>query len=282
MECEPGCQADSDCLSVDYDDLICSAAHLNALAAVGFGSTADCDFLPSDLFTCFRKSMLSEIIEVQSGPFPMPVLKTTPTVEPTTLEPSASPTTKVPTLTPTTTLALTGAPTRPPYHIVDLLVNGHFDDKEIPGKPYMFNDTKINGWTAVHGGMIELWGSGAYGIQSHTNTGTYTYIELDVQNDATLDGVYQDVATTKGSIYLLTFYMRARHEAHRLTDSEALNVEWNGESLGRFVSTEPNAWTEHQLTVIGTGGLDRLAFVEVSSSGEGPLLDDVSLYESLY
>ena len=160
---------------------------------------------------------------------------------------------------------------------MDLLVNGHFDEKVLPGAPYMFNDTEINGWTAVNGGQIELWGSGACGIHTHTYSGNY--IELDVYNDATLDGVYQDVATTKGSIYLLTFYMHARHDSVRLTDNEALTVEWNGESLGRFVSSRPNAWTKYQLTVIGTGGLDRLAFLEVSSSGQGPLLDDVSLYE---
>ena len=163
----------------------------------------------------------------------------------------------------------------------EMLVNGNFDEYIVQGRGYnVVKDTLLNGWHSLNGNPVELWRDGHRRVKSRHGGGTM--LELDVRRNAEghpLDGIYQEVVTKSDKQYLLTFFLHARNENLRTTDGEAAVVAWNGEKLGRYISTEPYGWTRHQVVVQGTGGSDKLSFEEMISDGSGPVLDDISLVE---
>ena len=107
------------------------------------------------------------------------------------------------------------------------------------------------------------------------------YVELDGRSgNNQVDGFFQDVQTELGKEYTLSFWMRARIRNNADTISETLKVTWNGVELkdGGY-QAEPGAWRFFETTVIGTGQLDRLSFLEYAAGndGLGIYLDNISL-----
>lgn len=162
--------------------------------------------------------------------------------------------------------------TTPPAQGENLLVNGSFEATTLAP----FADGRwgayrsVSGWTAITGGMIELWNN-LDGVKA-SDGGNFG--ELDYAGAQ--DGFYQDVKTVVGQVYNLSFDARSRPGFTASTCS--IQVLWNGS----VVATVPPgaAWETYDFKVVGTGGQDRLTFREVGSQrsdGLGALYDNIEL-----
>ncbi len=141
----------------------------------------------------------------------------------------------------------------PPANSTNLLVNGSFETASLvamnTGRWGAFSS--INGWTAVNGSKIELWNN-LEEVQA-TNGGNFG--ELDYAGAR--DGFYQDVKTVAGQRYDLSFDARSRPGSTSSTTTVEVDV-WNGAVVG---TVPPGyAWKNHDFSVVGTAGQDRLTF----------------------
>jgi len=151
----------------------------------------------------------------------------------------------------------------------NLLVNGSFEATALGvGKAAGFQS--IAGWTALTGGTIELWNA----VNGVTATQGVNFAELDYLGG--YDGFYQDVGTTAGQAYTLSFDLRSRPSY--AISTQGVEVVWNGQVVA---TTYPGtAWSTFSVNVNGTGGQDRLTIREVqgqSGDGIGALLDNFRL-----
>ena len=128
----------------------------------------------------------------------------------------------------------------------------------------------VAGWTALAGGTIELWNA----LNGVTATQGVNFAELDYLGG--YDGFYQDVGTTAGQAYTLSFDLRSR--PGYAISTQGVEVVWNGQVVA---TTYPGtAWSTFSVNVNGTGGQDRLTIREVqgqSGDGIGALLDNFRL-----
>jgi hypothetical protein len=165
-----------------------------------------------------------------------------------------------------------GAQTPPPTGD-ELLVNGELE----AGRTSGWGTASLNGWSSTN--PIEVWASGHAGIATQDGG---NLVEIDFNGAGAIDQLWQDVATTAGATYELTFLMRARGGAINSAD-ESICVSWRGAAVqpSCFTASAVGVWSQHSVTVTGSGGLDRLMFSESSepgaSDGTGPLLDRISL-----
>lgn len=158
----------------------------------------------------------------------------------------------------------------------ELLVNGSFEALSVRDGGWVHvDDSEVAGWKSLNGERLEFWDSGHSGV---TASDGETLAELDYNRAGEIDGIYQDVETIAGEVYTLTFDMRARR-SDAASGSETLYVEWNGQLLQAdgFNADSNASWTSVSVTVVGTGGTDRIVFREGASDGFGPLIDNVSL-----
>ena len=151
----------------------------------------------------------------------------------------------------------------------NLLVNGSLEASSVPTGSYATFQA-VSGWTALTGGRIELWNA-HNGVTASNGT---DFAELD--HASARDGFYQDVRTSAGQAYDLEFDLRTRPSV--ATATQGVEVVWNG----RVIETiRPGvAWDSAEISVTGTGGLDRLTIREVASQsgdGLGALLDNFQL-----
>ena len=194
---------------------------------------------------------------------------------PVTNAPVTQAPTDVPTLAPVVVAQPTDVPTMAPVlPAANLLTNGSFEDWSSPVAAGRVGLRAAVGWTSFNGNLIEVRGSGSQGVPAVTGV---NFIELDLLGTGSLDGIFQDVPTTAGQPYELSFYMRSR--TTRITNvSEQVVVEWAGAVVGTYRAPVARQWYQHRVIVTGTGGLNRLLIREVNNSdGAGPFLDDVSL-----
>ena len=102
----------------------------------------------------------------------------------------------------------------------NLLVNGSFEATALGvGKAAGFQS--IAGWTALTGGTIELWNA----VIGVTATQGVNFAELDYLGG--YDGFYQDVGTTAGQAYTLSFDLRSR--PGYAISTQGVEVVWNGQ-----------------------------------------------------
>ena len=148
-----------------------------------------------------------------------------------------------------------------------LIVNGSFESVSIPNGRFNIVSS-VEGWTANNN--AEFWENGFKGVTSQDGD---VYTELDVGRN-NVDGLTQEINTTIGQRYSLSFYLRNRPNTNNSTNQ--VIVSWNGEGLGTF--TPSNDWEQVTLEVVGTG-FDRLFFGETNeaNNGLGSHLDNVSL-----
>ncbi len=176
---------------------------------------------------------------------------------------SVTPPTPVPPTAPIT-------PTAP----ANLLVNGSFEANELATGTFAHLGSML-GWTALPGGRMELWNAHR-GVQAKHGV---DFVELDGQSAT--DGFYQDVRTSAGQSYTLSFDLAARPDTALST--QGVEVLWNGQVVSTvqpIAAGMHGVWTTPTVTVTGTGNLDRLTFREVGSQGgdgRGALLDNVQL-----
>src|SRR5215208_2532625 len=101
----------------------------------------------------------------------------------------------------------------------NLLVNGSFEATAVKvGQAAGLQS--VAGWTALAGGTIELWN--AIGV---TATQGVNIAELDYLGG--YDGFYQDVGTTAGQAYTLSFDLRSR--PGYAISTQGVEVVWNGQ-----------------------------------------------------
>jgi hypothetical protein len=160
--------------------------------------------------------------------------------------------------------------TSPPSTGANLLVNGSFEASPVAAGRWE-GFSSIPGWTALTGGTIELWNN----LNNVEATDGSNFGEIDYMTGR--DGFYQNVKTTAGQSYDLSFDARSRPDWAGLNPS--IEILWND----RVVASVPSesVWQTHHFSVTGTGGQDRLTFREAAGSGptdgHGALYDNVSL-----
>ena len=102
------------------------------------------------------------------------------------------------------------------------------------------------------------------------------FMELDNNGSGKLDGIYQEVETEAGKDYAISFAIRPRGNSKSEADEEVV-VEFAGNKVGSFRSSDDGEWTTVSAVVKGTGKKDKIVFRETSlpegNDGSGPFLD---------
>lgn len=182
--------------------------------------------------------------------------------------------------------APTKAPTRAPVALLppssacvatgqtNMLANGSFEETPIaPNTWAHFAPEQIPGWRSLNSERVELWGNLFQGVAAPHGK---NILEIDYHHSEKIDHLYQDVKTTKGQLYMVSFFIRARRTDFASAD-ETVVVSFNGKDSS-YTAEKAGVWTKITFIVEGTGGLDRFSIRESSAAGAnnslGPLLDD--------
>jgi len=150
----------------------------------------------------------------------------------------------------------------------NMIINGSFENAAVSSNS-LANFTSIEGWSASSGL-----------VQVHDNFGGHTAADgsqyLDIDAESGVDAVYQDVPTSAGESYQLSF-----EAADRIGhNTNAFEVYWNGTKVAD-IDPSSTDWSTYTFSVVGTGGADRLEFREVASGNDafGALIDNVKLQQ---
>ncbi|MFO1065109.1 MAG: DUF642 domain-containing protein [Pirellulales bacterium] len=152
----------------------------------------------------------------------------------------------------------------------NILVNGGFEDNQANGA--WSNHKNVAGWKNTNSGEgLELWGHTFMGMWATEGS---NFMELDSNNK--MDSIYQDIDTSAGQEYQLSFDAAARPGVANSTNT--IEVYWNDQKVASIDPADSN-WKNFSFKVVGTGGNDRLSFREVASDNDslGGLLDNVEL-----
>lgn len=144
--------------------------------------------------------------------------------------------------------------------------NGSFDSRTLPdSQAQLVNRDFVDGWEAFTEGDSDL----LFAIQNTGSNDGGQHLRLDTFGDH-LDRIYQDVSTTAGEKYYLTFDLRG---------SEQLRVRWNNQWAGTF-EADTDWQTFGLLLDASDAETTRMVFREVSSTaptGTGPQIDNVRI-----
>ncbi len=151
---------------------------------------------------------------------------------------------------------------------MNLVVNGSFENPDVPAGSYNIYDT-IQGWTTAGAGVEirdNVVGTAYEGDQ---------FAELDSNSNSS---IFQNIANTvSGQSYLLSFAFSPRIGQSSLTNG--ISAFWNGVLVDSVTANggSSNNWTMFQYLVTGTG-TDTLQFSAVGESDSlGGNLDSVSV-----
>ena len=159
---------------------------------------------------------------------------------------------------------------------VNLVVNGSFEDPALTSSWDVF--PSIPGWTLSYGPAIEIqhqysgW-SAAHGSQ---------WVELDSTGSS---GIYQNIPTTPGAVYQLSFAFSPRPGYHPNDEPyDGVRVLWGGNHVATITAdgrplSQPN-WVYYTYTLVASGTLTRLEFQDAGlyNNTYGAYIDDVRLY----
>ncbi|WP_186826915.1 DUF11 domain-containing protein, partial [Seonamhaeicola algicola] len=159
------------------------------------------------------------------------------------------------------------------------LINDSFEDYNVsdavvtygiaPNRSFQFDQANVNGWsTTAADGRIEIWESGHNGGDP-APTPSFdggSHAEINATSDAQL---YQDVATTPGSIITWSIWHRGR----RGTDEANVLIGPAGGTLvvQQLMSSDNTAWVNYTGTYTVPAGqtTTRFGFESVSTAGGG-------------
>lgn len=149
----------------------------------------------------------------------------------------------------------------------NLVVNGSFEDP----------DVAVNTWQVF--GSIDGWTTTGAGIEIRDNVAGTAYAgdqfaELDSHSNS---NIFQDVITTSGQSYLLSFAYSPR--INQPEDTNGISVFWNGALLEDISAAggSTHNWTIFEYIVTGTG-TDILQFAATGLDDSlGGSLDAVSV-----
>jgi hypothetical protein len=147
----------------------------------------------------------------------------------------------------------------------NLLDDGGFESVSIvPGDWLYF--THIGGWYAGESSDIE--------VRNHADGNAFegnNFVELDTFFNSSM---YQDVHTTAGQAYALSFAFQDRMGVP--LESQGLEVRWNGQVIGSYNGATD--WQVVRLTVNADSDVSRLEFRALGiSDSYGTSLDAVSV-----
>ncbi|WP_435007336.1 PEP-CTERM sorting domain-containing protein [Tundrisphaera lichenicola] len=151
----------------------------------------------------------------------------------------------------------------------EFIVNGNFEAPVITNPSYSIFKT-IPGWTSTTGAGIE--------IQNHIAGAPIEgdqFVELDSDNNSNM---FQDIATTVGQSYHLSFYYSPRPGISAA--SNGIKVFWGGSEVTELtgVGQASTDWSLHNFDLTATQGVTRLEFLATGTSDSlGGYLDVVSL-----
>ena len=150
----------------------------------------------------------------------------------------------------------------------NLVTNGSFEANAMPTGSWSIYPT-LTGWTGTPN--IELRNNVAGAAFDGVN-----YVELDTYSNS---GMFQDIATTAGAHYALSFAYSPRPGTGNTND---INVLWNGSLVTPLAGTNGSGshhWTVFNFDVVGGAGTtSRLTFNAAGvSDSYGGSLDAVSL-----
>ena len=154
--------------------------------------------------------------------------------------------------------------------VVELLINGSFEANTQNANSWHIY-SNLTGWTGGTAG-IELRNNVA-GAASQGNN----YVELDTTANSWMT---QNVATSLNDTYSLSFAYSPRLGV--ATNSNGIEVLWNGNSVGTFTGSGAGAsghvWQTKTINLLGTGSTSSLMFRAIGiSDSYGGSLDKISL-----
>lgn len=156
----------------------------------------------------------------------------------------------------------------------DIVTNGSFEDPDIDSESIIIS-AAISGWSLAFGCGIE--------VQDHVagtpDTGDQ-HVELDSNCSS---GMYQDLPTTSGQLYDLSFAYSPRPGV----SNNHILVKWDGAVIADLnangVGLADTAWEVHDITCLSADSMDetrRLQFEDASVSDTfGGYIDSVSVEE---
>ena len=152
----------------------------------------------------------------------------------------------------TTTLLATAADT---YVAIgtQLLIDGSFETSGVGANTWIHTPT-VGGWQSST--EIETWGKGFYGLTASNGN---NFAEQDY--DTRLSNIFQNVKTEAGASYSFSFDFMKRPDS--VLGSDTIKVYWNGNWVGT-VDPTVSVWHGATFSVIGTGGIDKIEFIERS------------------
>jgi len=168
----------------------------------------------------------------------------------------------------------------------NLVVNGSFEDPPVTAVTYYDSTTApgITGWTVGATGSVEQ-----DPILSNTWPADDGNISVDLSGDTSAGSISQDVPTTSGTQYTLSFALGGNPNCNIYGSNpvKVLGVYWDGSQLATetFDSTNsgPSAmnWAHYSLTVTGdsSAATTELEFADLTSGDGtcGPVIDSVSV-----
>jgi choice-of-anchor C domain-containing protein len=162
-----------------------------------------------------------------------------------------------------------------PLAAANLVVNGDFETPNIGNVLFVTinqGDPTLTGWTVdapSPGEGIDLI-SNRTGCAACANTGQQA---VDMSGSPGPGFIYQDMATTPGASYLLTFWLSSNGGPFL----NGLTVAWNGTNIDTVTSPPQGTWLPFQYNVTATGASTRLEFFSNVPGNSGPFLDTVSV-----
>jgi choice-of-anchor C domain-containing protein len=154
----------------------------------------------------------------------------------------------------------------------NIVADGDFETPPSGDQTTYVKDDTFGPWTVAFGDVQQIGGfwDPASGMQS-----------MDLNGDH-YGGIFQDLATTPGATYRLTYFMAGNPDEQGL---KQMNVLWDGAAVDQptFDSTGHTrygnmGWVMHTDTVEATKPLTRLEFASVApATPYGPALDDVQV-----
>ncbi len=154
----------------------------------------------------------------------------------------------------------------------NLVNNGSFETNNgTSGGASTGGGITVSGWTAIGGEGFEVWKNFTSNGPATASDGT-TMLELDV--GAAVNGIAQDISTSVGQLYVLSFDFSGRAGA----PDSSVEVYWRNVLIGT-ISQAAIGWNTYSFVVTGSGGSDSLRFMEVATESDsfGSLLDNVRL-----
>ena len=166
----------------------------------------------------------------------------------------------------------------------NLLKNGSFEINNARNRRWTYLP-QLEGWTSLVGTPTNFSAGGTFEIWKNFSavraTDGQSILELD--SNASVNGIEQKIQTQANQTYLLTFDYAARLDAAgpsrpKSRNGDTFAIYWNNTKVGDFASSTKK-WATLTATVTGSGGLDALRFFEATSQNDqyGILLDNVKL-----